>query len=351
MDVRWKECILLDCDGLNTLLKKISERYKIFYHAEDGTYKEFEGKISPHTINFMLSSPRPSMSIKRYLHPPIADLFEFCYHNNNVEIFRVEYEKPQLILGVRGCDIRALQVLDKYFMHDVCDPVYTALRKNTLFISVPCTKKGDYCFCSKDIAMEFVNAHAFIVPHDNGYILCARDEKIIGLLSGLGKRLPSADIERIMKKIEAEVDDYTEDIIPNAYNWVRERNIAEVRERIEELASLIGIEHCISCGMCNFLCPTCHCYDVRDEWKSVEMKEGKRLRVWDSCHLYEFALVAGGHNFRGPRSHRAYYRIMDKISLSTARYGMMACVGCGRCIEYCPVGVDIREVFRRLGND
>jgi sulfhydrogenase subunit beta (sulfur reductase) len=101
---------------------------------------------------------------------------------------------------------------------------------------------------------------------------------------------------------------------------------------------------CLCCGSCSMVCPTCTCFNVMDELP----KEGtaERVRFWDACLYREYALVAGGHNFRGDRADRVKNRYYHKQEAFVREFGMPSCVGCGRCIENCPTGINVVEVFR-----
>jgi ferredoxin len=101
-------------------------------------------------------------------------------------------------------------------------------------------------------------------------------------------------------------------------------------------------EKCIGCGVCTFLCPTCHCFDITDE--AVNQK-GQRVRNWDSCLFPIYSLETSGHNPRPTGRERTRQRLMHKFNYFPKNFGRVACVGCGRCIIYCPVQFDIREVL------
>jgi ferredoxin len=109
-------------------------------------------------------------------------------------------------------------------------------------------------------------------------------------------------------------------------------------------------QRCLACGMCTQVCPTCYCFDVSDE-ADLLMESGQRVRRWDSCQIHEFATVAGGHNFRARLAARQRHRFMRKGKYQMDAYGMVGCVGCGRCASAClvhitPIGV-FNELFRR----
>ena len=102
---------------------------------------------------------------------------------------------------------------------------------------------------------------------------------------------------------------------------------------------------CIRCGICTYLCPTCHCFDINDEITSHSPLEGKRVRTWDNCQFPDFTMHSSGHNPRPDKASRLRQRIMHKFNYFVHNFGEIACVGCGRCVSYCPVNIDIREII------
>jgi sulfhydrogenase subunit beta (sulfur reductase) len=106
-------------------------------------------------------------------------------------------------------------------------------------------------------------------------------------------------------------------------------------------------DRCLSCGACSFVCPTCYCFDVRDD-VDLGTRSGRRTRIWDSCLFTSHAAVAGGENFRKSRSSRVKFRFYHKQRGFVAEYGRPSCVGCGRCSVACPAGIDIVTVIRTI---
>lgn len=102
---------------------------------------------------------------------------------------------------------------------------------------------------------------------------------------------------------------------------------------------------CKSCAVCTFLCPTCFCFNITDEKGS---KGISRLRTWDSCMFFHYTLEASGHNPRTTKAERYRNRIGHKFCYHPERYTDYGCTGCGRCIKYCPVSFDVREVLKRI---
>ena len=103
---------------------------------------------------------------------------------------------------------------------------------------------------------------------------------------------------------------------------------------------------CIGCGICTYLCPTCHCFDMQDE---STLDEGARIRVWDSCMYPEYTHHASGHNPRPARMNRVRNRVYHKFSYFPKNSNVTACTGCGRCIGYCPANIDIIDVIAKVG--
>ena len=105
---------------------------------------------------------------------------------------------------------------------------------------------------------------------------------------------------------------------------------------------------CIGCGVCTYLCPTCHCFDLSDEVTSRSPLKGERVRTWDTCQFADFTMHTSGHNPRPDAGSRLRQRIAHKFLYFHENHGTQQCTGCGRCITHCPVGIDILAVMERV---
>ena len=235
--------------------------------------------------------------------------------------------KPRIIFGMRNCDANALLVLDKLYLEGYPDEVYKEKRENTILITIPCDEPEENCFCEslnlKDYHdLKFIDigpSYYIEVGSEKGKTLVHRfkDHKMIGEKQEMDS-IKSLNKRKDLKK-------YFDDPL-----WKKEA------------------ERCLSCSMCVNICPTCTCFDIVDDVE-LNLKEGKRSRQADSCQLKSFTEVAGGHIFREDRAARLRHFVLHKLQYFKDKYDVNLCVGCGRCITICPVGIDLVEIANKLG--
>jgi len=245
----------------------------------------------------------------------------------------IEPDLPQekrIIWEVRPCDARSLTILDRVFINkDYEDPYYSHRRKNTVVISLVCQKPGLGCFCKDPLTTEGSDL----------MLLDCGDTYLVKLVSVKGKGLIKNPVFTADKPINIPME-----LPANPFNLeIADKDLAEKLEVIYRSPLWRELqEKCVNCGVCTFLCPTCHCFDLTDDQK------GKKVRSWDSCMFASFTKQASGHNPRPTGAERLRQRVMHKFRYFFENHGIFACVGCGRCVEKCPVNLDIREVLQRI---
>jgi formate hydrogenlyase subunit 6/NADH:ubiquinone oxidoreductase subunit I len=252
----------------------------------------------------------------------------------------------RVILGVKHCDARGLQVLDQVYKWDYIDTDYQKRRKNTLIISTRCNKAGTQCFCtSLDYDVENSDAHDIrIVNGLNGkiYIQAVTEKGETFLKASSIKHQASASnaTEELSKQYKSFESSFR-----------LKMNYSEVNAKLQKLFDSPEFEtissNCIGCNTCAFICPTCHCFKITDE----RIKDtGVRYKSYDSCNNGYFTLMAGGHNPRPVKYRRWRQRALHKFVYYKERFGMNLCVGCGRCAISCPVNISIFDVVNQVAN-
>ncbi len=253
---------------------------------------------------------------------------------------------PLVFLEVRPCDINGIRQLDMFFLDDIKDEHYARRREAISVIGLDCSEHCDeHCFC------ESVGG----LGVDKGYDLFFSDQGKYYIVS-IGTQKGADLLEKYALPQEA-----SEELIA-AYKRVQAQKLSQFPRRLKGdlysipllltgsydsplWAELGKID--LACGACNVTCPTCSCFDVLDKME-LDLVSGERLRRWDGCMLQDFALVASGENFRTERAQRVRHRIYRKFKYQMQKHGEPFCVGCGRCIRSCLVGINPYEILNRL---
>ncbi len=330
---------------ISEFLRGLSEEYRVFTPSTNGVTKFAEMK-NPEDV--LIYPNRTDISLKPLFFPPEEVFFHFKKSDEGYDLadnlHGLKAEK-KVLFGVRNCDLRGLEVLDRYMISEFSDPYYSRRRENTVIIGITCEYPRDTCFCT---------AFGPLVP-EKGYDLWLTDignYYYVDVGSETGKKLLNSLFEEATEddrmKRDMKILSVEREINKHAH-----LDLCEVKRCAKHLTNAVEDpiwkelgEKCLSCGKCNFICPTCHCFDVKDV-TNLDGSEGQRERVWDSCHLFSYAQTSA-ENFRKERHARVRYRIYDKFVFPVMRYGVYACSGCGRCIDICPADIDIRDVVRRL---
>ena len=286
-------------------------------------------------------------SPKDLFFPQSEDLMAFRVSGKSIEIENpVLPTEPFVLFGVRACDARSFDVLDRVFLSDPVDSYYEARRNCGTVVSLGCMEPlRETCFCSVfgiDLAEPEGDVQAWVLG-DEMY-LNARTEKGEKLLSAVkdlceetdGAPLAAAKDEARAKMAKNPLADL--DLTGfDGEHMMEKFNAPEWKDLYQA---------CLGCGTCTFVCPTCQCYDIRD----FDTGHGiQRYRCWDSCMYSDFTMMAAGTN-RKTQMERFRQRFMHKLVYFPANNeGMYSCVGCGRCVSKCPMHLHIAKVIRALG--
>ncbi|HSK51840.1 MAG TPA: 4Fe-4S dicluster domain-containing protein, partial [Clostridia bacterium] len=278
-------------------------------------------------------------SWKRFTFPPVVPLSVGRREGRVVTFEPAQLDPPKLaFLGVRGCELAALGIQDRVFLGGpYTDEDYRGRRAAAFVVAVNCTTSAPTCFCtSMDTGPEIRGGHDLVLTElDEGFVVRAGSEAGANLLA----RLPvkAADAGQIFRAAEAvgKVAAMIGDPLPTA--GLHDRLLAQFDSpRWAEIA-----ERCLMCANCSMVCPTCFCSSVTQR-SDLDGHVSTSERVWDFCFTASFARVAGG-NFRNRPRDRYRQWLTHKFATWIDQFGTFGCVGCGRCIAWCPVGIDVRE--------
>jgi formate hydrogenlyase subunit 6/NADH:ubiquinone oxidoreductase subunit I len=287
-------------------------------------------------------------SWKRFLHPPTLRLFQTRQTGAGLDIEATTDSPPRYaFIGVRACELAAIAIQDRVFMGDrYVDPAYQGRREDLFILAVNCTQAAPTCFCTSmqtgpeaqsgfDLSLTELlteGSHRFLIEvgSDRGAELLAKlDYSEAG---SEAKQQAEAGVERARSMIQRRLD--TDGIRDLLYN-------NSESSRWDQIAS-----RCLTCANCTMVCPTCFCTSVEDVTDLAGV-QSERWRKWDSCFTTDFSYIHGG-SIRTSSKSRYRQWMTHKLATWIDQFGTSGCVGCGRCITWCPVGIDITEEVQGL---
>jgi len=280
-------------------------------------------------------------SIKDFFLPPQEPLLRYGVRKEGVEVQPPAGEEAGTVLfGVRPCDAAYLPIIDRVFSGEEKDQLYLSRREKTLIIGLSCETPEDTCFCTSlgyspggsqgcDLLLTPLGEDRFFVE-----FISERGEQVAVRFPELWQDASASDRER-RRGVEAEAKASIQRRVDmkGIKEWLDGHFDDPLWEEISR--------RCLGCAACYYLCPTCHCFDIVDEG---DMWGGTRRRIWDSCSFGHFTQMPA-HQPRETQARRYRQRIMHKFKYYVDRFGIFACVGCGRCLKACPVGIDLTEIL------
>ena len=326
--------------SLNALFAQIAADKKLYLPIEKaGKVDFYEWNAGE---NVRLDALKTVKSAKDVFFPQVENLLKFRVEGKSIEINQAPLcEEDFVIFGVRGCDAKSFEILDRVFLVDPRDEFYASRRAHSIVVTLACGAPEESCFCTNfgvNPANPGGDVTAWIVGEE--MLLQANTEKGEKLIAELDEADAKA-AEDEQARISAIVDKLPLNNL-NLEGFDGEHLMEKFNDPKWEGLS----RACLGCGTCTFVCPTCQCYDIRDfdNGKSVT-----RYRCWDSCMYSDFTLMAA-ENSRHTQLQRYRQRFMHKLVYFPANNeGVYSCVGCGRCVEKCPQGLNIVRVIKALG--
>jgi ferredoxin len=255
---------------------------------------------------------------------------------------------PALLAGVKACDLKALEILDRALINDdFIDPAYQAWRERTTVLSFDCTDAAPTCHCTlvggKPFAETGFDANA--ARYGDHYYVSAGTAKGKLLLDTICEHVRVDDSrDRVPDAVQARRNEMTARVEAQNAAFERPGDYGRLRASPAE-AWAEEARACVGCGACTHICPTCYCLILNDESRAAEFL---KVRSYDSCQWHGYARVASGASPRPRMDERFRHRYLCKLVSMKAEFGSLGCTGCGRCTEACPGGIDFRSAVRRL---
>ncbi len=292
-----------------------------------------------------LNYTNSTVSPKGWIFPQTEEMFYFSTAGGQINLTDVQAPRPAIIFGLRPCDIKGILTLDPVFNGAYPDPYYQNRRENTILVGLCCTRVERHCFCTSmgGGPTDGRGADLLVTEIDGGYgleALTSRGEELIHRYQGYFT--PDQHSRVILAR-----EELGQKLAGQFTRTVDTTGVKEFLDQNFELPYWDEIaRRCLGCGICTYICPTCHCFDIFDF--APDGERGVRSRCWDSCMFSHFTRMAGGHNPRPTQKERVRNRFLHKLKYHRDRYDLDGCVGCGRCVTKCPVNIDIRQIIADL---
>ena len=336
----------ISLDKIQLLFAKIAENAKLYLPIDnnDGSasYGEWtEGVEMSRALN-------TTKSPKDFFFPQSEDLMRFKTEGKKIEVVDVREEvAPFVVFGVRACDVKSFDILDRVFLTEPRDSFYAMKREAGVIVSLACKKPAETCFCSTfginaaepagDVSCWECGSELYLKANTD------RGEKLLDSLSDILEDGCECEVEKTKAAITKIMDKLPlSTLTTDSFGGGKTKELFD-NPAWDELSAT-----CLGCGTCTFVCPTCQCYDIKD----FNTGSGViRYRCWDSCMYSEFTKMAHGNN-RLTQKERFRQRFMHKLVYYPENNdGLFSCVGCGRCLAKCPISMNIVKVMKKIGGN
>ena len=290
-------------------------------------------------------------SAKSAFFPQCEDIVSFRREGKDIKVESSHKESGDIVLfGVRACDAKSFDILDSVFLSDPVDSFYKTKREHSTVVTLACSAPEETCFCTVfgidpaepagDASAWFSGEYLYIQPNTEKGVNLTKTLESVLLPEGEDdkyyvewEKTKTREITARLPLKDLEINNWGGDDLLEKFNSPKWAELSEA---------------CLGCGACTFVCPTCQCYDVRDFDKGNGVQ---RYRCWDSCMYKDFTMMAHGTP-RPTQLQRFRQRFMHKlVYYPSNNNGVFGCVGCGRCLETCPIKMNIAKVIKAFGGE
>ena len=336
----------ISLNDINKLFAAFSKENAVYAPVKEGDLSNY--KVWDENKEVCLTDLNTVKSPKDIFFPQSENLVAFKRGDKTIEVIENrDPSEPTVVFGVRACDLKGFEVLDKVFLAEPVDTFYQERRNKVAIVALACGEPDETCFCTTfgiDPTNPVADATAWIVDGEL-YVKAntEKGEKLLDLAKDVISETDDSKVKQQQENVKKILDKLPlKDLSLDGFDE------EHMMEKFESEKWKVLSQGCLGCGTCTFVCPTCQCYDIRD----FDTGNGiKRFRCWDSCMYSDFTKMAHGNN-RNSQVERFRQRFMHKLVYFPANNdGMYSCVGCGRCLQKCPISMNIAKVIRAFGED
>lgn len=328
-------------ENLSALFQMIAENQELYLPVERAGQTNYAAWTPEVTVD--LDTLKTVKSAKDAFFPQSENLYSVKMEGKKMHV-EPEALKEQnfVVFGMKACDVRGIEVLDRVFLVDPVDHFYQARREHGTIVALACHEPEETCFCKAfgiDAADPAADVATWMIGEDLYWKpLTEKGETLTSLVKELLVEAEEAPVEAEKEAIHAIVEK-----LPYMNLSLEGWNGEALNEKFNSSLWEELYKPCLACGTCTFVCPTCQCYDIKDYTAGNTVS---RYRCWDSCMYSDFTMMAHGNN-RTSQVQRFRQRFMHKLVYYPANNdGMYSCVGCGRCVEKCPSALNIVKVIK-----
>lgn len=332
-------------ENLSALFQAIAGEQELYLPVNNNGQVNFA--VWTEDANVDLDTLKSVKSPKDAFFPQSENLYTVRKENKKMKIDPEALKNQNFVVfGMKACDVKGVEVLDKVFLVDPVDTYYAARRKHGTIVAMACHEPEETCFCKVfgiDCAQPVADVATWMI--DGELYWKALTDKGVALTNSVANLLEDADEAKV--EAEKEAIHAIVEKLPYSNLSLEGWNGDVLLEKFNSPVWEELYKPCLACGTCTFVCPTCQCYDIKD----YDTGHGvKRYRCWDSCMYSDFTMMAHGNN-RTSQMQRFRQRFMHKLVYFPANNdGMYSCVGCGRCVEKCPSSLNIVKVIKAFQN-
>lgn len=328
---------VLEKKDYNDFLKKLVENYDLYGPVrKDAAVHDFQKitDVSKIDTNFKRTTIAPA---KKMIYPPSETILSYDI-SDDIKLNSEVLAEEKILFGVDACDVNGLVFLDRFFSDEPADDFYFEKRNKLIVIGLD--RMPSETNFSLSLGKEYAREgfDIFLTDLKDRYFVRIGTKKGNNIINSYAKTRDA--VEKDFSDYDKYMDNYRKSFKAKAdiSNFYDNFEIIYDNDKFWSKTA----KDCFSCGSCCLVCPTCFCFNVRDDME-INLKKGNKIREWDSCMIPDYGLVAGGHNFRKDKENRLKQRYRCKLKTFVQKFDTFACVGCGRCIEACMAKINIAD--------